>query len=118
MTENLPKIMIICLVCTIIIELSLSLILGVRKKKDIVNIVLVNLLTNPLVVVIPFIVYLKYGLFYRKIILIIFEVFTLISEGYIYKKYLKYKKINCYILSLILNCSSYFIGLIINKFIW
>ena len=42
--------MLLCLVSTIIIELIISLILGVRNRKDIVNIILVNAMTNPLVV--------------------------------------------------------------------
>ena len=38
------------LVLTIIIEVAVALSLKVRDKKDLLNIVLVNFLTNPLVV--------------------------------------------------------------------
>ena len=47
---------------------------------------------------------------------IIMEIIVLFVEGTIYNKYFKYKKINPYLVSLILNASSYFIGgIIIDK---
>ena len=49
---------------------------------------------------------------------IIFELIAFFIEGFIYNKVLKYKKINGYILSLILNISSYSIGHIVNYFVW
>lgn len=107
--------MIKCLICTIIIEIVIGLIIGIKNKKDLLNILLVNILTNPLVVTIPIYVLVKYGYNYQIISLIILEVLTVIVEGYIYLKTLKYKKINPFIISLILNLSSYVIGEIINK---
>ena len=50
----------------------------------------------------------------QKISLIILEVLTLFVEGFVYSKVLKYKKINPYLISLILNCSSYFLGELVN----
>ena len=38
------------------------------------------------------------------------EIMVVIVEGFIYKKYLKYDKLNPFFVSLILNASSYFIG--------
>ena len=107
---DLPSIMIKCLVCTIIIEVLVSLILGVRNKKDILNIVLVNIVTNPLVVSIPIFVMVKFGYNYRMMTLYILEILTVIVEGLIYWLVLNYKKINPFILSLLLNIASYFIG--------
>lgn len=107
--------MIKCLICTIFIEIVIGLIIGIKNKKDLLNILLVNILTNPLVVTIPIYVLVKYGYNYQIISLIILEVLTVIVEGYIYLKTLKYKKINPFIISLILNLSSYVIGEIINK---
>ena len=40
----------ISLILTLIIELTISYIIGIRKKNDIEIIVLVNILTNPIVV--------------------------------------------------------------------
>lgn len=115
---TLPNIMIVCLTLTIIIELSLSFILRVKDKKDYLNIILVNMLTNPLLVSISTMIMYKHGLHLRNISVIIMEVMVVLIEGYIYKKYLKYEKINPFLVSLILNSGSYFIGGVINNIIY
>ena len=112
--NNLPLIMLKCLILTIIIEIIIGLLLKIKNKKDILNITLVNLITNPIVVSIPVYINIKFGLLERNICLIILELLTLFIEGFIYKKVLNYKKINPYLISLILNLSSYLIGEIIN----
>lgn len=114
--DELPVVMIRCLLSTIIIELLLALILGIRDKKDILNIILVNVMTNPLLVSLT--TYITYNrIFNRILFIIIMEVLVVIIEGFTYKKILKFKKINPYVLSLILNASSYFIGELINYFV-
>lgn len=114
--DELPVVMIRCLLSTIIIELLLALILGVRDKKDILNIILVNTMTNPLLV--SLITYITYNrIFNRTVSIVIMEILVVIIEGFTYKKILKFKKINPYVLSLILNASSYFIGELINYFV-
>lgn len=112
--NDLPLIMLRCLVLTIIIEVIVGLILKINNKKDIINIILVNFITNPIVVSIPVYINIKFGLLERNICLIILELLTLFIEGFIYKKVFNYKKINPYLISLILNISSYLIGEIIN----
>lgn len=112
--NDLPIIMIKCLLITIIIEVLISILLGLRKK-DILNVILVNIVTNPLVVSIPVLINIEYGLFERHISLVILEVFALLFEFIIYKKYLN-NKFKPFLLSLILNFSSYFVGEIINLF--
>ena len=107
--------MLKCLLLTIFIEVIVGILIGIRNKKDILNIVLVNILTNPLVVSIPIYVLVKYGYNYQIISLVILEVLTVIIEGFIYFNVLIYKKINPFIISLILNLSSYLIGEIINR---
>lgn len=113
--NDLPFIMLKCLVFTILIEVVVGLIIGVRNKRDILNITLVNVFTNPLVTSIPVLVYINFSYTPYIISLIILEIFALVSEGFIYSKVLKYKKINPFIISLILNLSSYLIGLLINN---
>lgn len=115
--SDLPKIMLISLVCTIIIETSIAFILKYRRK-DLLNVVLVNILTNPLLNSSVIAINYYYGLKTRNICLYIFEIIVVLIEGYIYQKYLDNKKINGYILSLILNIASYVIGLLINKIIY
>jgi len=112
-----PKVMVICLVSTLIIECGLAIIIGYRKK-DLLNIFLANCLTNPIVSSIP--VYFNYyhGLKARNISLLILEILTLFVEGLIYHKYLKRRKINGFLLSLILNASSYLLGLVINEIVY
>ena len=112
--SNLPIIMIRCLLLTIIIELIVALILGVRDKKDILNVILVNIITNPVVVVSQTILYIKFGYNVEMIGIAILEVLVVIVEGLIYKKVLDYKKINPFLLSLLLNAASFFIGELIN----
>lgn len=112
--NDLPFIMIRCLLITLIIELIVAFIIKIRDKKDLINVALVNLLTNPIVVSVPILVYINYFGNSQKISLIILEVLTLFVEGFVYSKVLKYKKINPYLISLILNCSSYFLGELVN----
>ncbi len=115
--NELPLIMLICLSSTIVIELIMSLLLGMRNKKDILNVILVNIMTNPLVVSI--LMYITYNrLFNTTISIIILEILVILTEGFTYKKVLTFDKINPYVLSLILNISSYFIGRVLNNIIY
>lgn len=118
MAYYLPKYIVVSLICTIIIELIISFLLQVKSKKDYVNIILVNAITNPIVVVFPYVLSLYLGIYYRYISLIILEISTVLVEGYIYKKTLKYNRINYYKLSLFLNICSYFIGIILNRILY
>lgn len=111
---NIPYIMLRSLLFTIIIEVTIAYIFKIRNKKDIINIILANIITNPLVVTIPIYFNFKYSIIMRWIMLIILEVLTVIFEGYVYQKYLNYKKINPYILSTLLNITSYLIGEFLN----
>lgn len=112
---NLLLMMIRCLVLTILVELILGLILRIRDKKDIINLILVNIVTNPIVVMAQVILYKYFGHNAEIIGIIIMEILAVLIEGLIYKKVLKYKKINPIILSLILNTTSFFIGELINR---
>ena len=115
--NELPLIMLICLSSTIVIELIMSLLLGIRNKKDILNVILVNIMTNPLVVSI--LMYITYNRLYNTTIsIIILEILVILTEGFTYKKVLTFDKINPYVLSLILNISSYFIGELLNNIIY
>lgn len=115
--DDILLIMLICLSSTIVIEISMSLLLGIRNKKDILNVILVNIMTNPLIVSI--IMYITYNrIFNLTISIIILEILITLVEGFAYKKVLTFDKINPYVLSLILNISSYFIGKLLNNIIY
>ena len=75
-------------------------------------------MTNPIVSILPFYTNLRFGIIERNIILVILEIFAFALEGLVYTKWLKYKKINGYVLSLTLNVSSFVIGSIINSIIY
>ena len=113
----LPYYMVRCLVCTIILEIIIAFILGVRNKRDLLNIVLVQVLTNPVVVSVPILIFILYGFRPYRVVFYSLEVITVIVEGFIYYKVLDYKKLNPFLLSLILNLGSYLIGEVIN-YIW
>ena len=112
--NKLPITMFRCLIATILIEMVVAIIIGIRNKKDILNIILVNIVTNPLVSSISVYFYYKYGIIYRNISLILLEIFTVVFEGFIFSKNIDNKKINGFVLSIILNTCSYFIGEVIN----
>ena len=107
------KSLIISLILTIIIELLISLVMGIRKKNDIITIIVVNILTNPIVVFIANLLNnYKNVLLYWSIV-IIMEFIVIFIEGKIYEKILKYNKISGFILSFINNAISFSFGLII-----
>ena len=112
--NNMPLTMAICLLLTIIIESIFAFLLGVRSKKDFLNITLVNVLTNPIVVTIPYLIYILYGYKFYTYSIILLEIFTFLIEGLIYLKVLDYKKINPLFLSLLLNLTSYGLGLLME----
>ncbi len=115
--RDLPIIMVRCLILTVIIEVLVALLLGVRNKKDLLNVMLVNIITNPIVVSLPHLLLIYFGYSIYRVSFYVLEVVTVLFEGLIYKKVLNYKKINPFLLSLLLNGSSYLIGEIINRFL-
>ena len=116
--DNLPLIMLDCLLSTIIIECLIGFALGIRYKKDFLNIIIANIITNPIVVSFPVYVMIRYGIYAENIILAILEILTVLVEGFIYSRVLKYKKINPFIISFILNLGSYLIGEVINMIMY
>lgn len=106
--------LIISLILTIIIELGISLILGIRKKCDIYVVILVNICTNPIVVYIANCLKLLNNMVYN-IVIVILEIMVVIVEFELYKRYLKAYKKSPLALSIINNTLSFGIGLIINN---
>ena len=112
--SDLPRMMIQCLLITIIVELIVAIIIGIRDKKDMINIILVNIVTNPLVTSMPVYFEIQYGINARGIVLVILEVLALFFEGIIYFRYFQYRKINGFLVSFILNIASFSAGELIN----
>lgn len=115
---NILSIMLLSLSCTVVIECLVGFLIGIRSKYDFIFVILVNLLTNPLVVSLSLFLNFRYGYKVRMIGEIIFEILALVIEAFIYSKTLDYKKVKPFWISLILNISSYIIGYFINFIVW
>ena len=99
---------------TLIIELIVSVVLGIKDKDDIKVIICANIITNPVIVNITNCIMLFNNMILYFYIVIILEIIVFIVEFIIYKKCLKFDKISPIVISLINNLSSFGIGVIIN----
>ena len=106
--------LLISLFLTIIIELTVSFIIGIRDKDDIKVVILVNICTNPIVVYIANCLMLFTNDFIYNIGVAILEMLVVMVEFVLYKKYLKFDKVSPFAISLINNVISFSIGVIIN----
>ena len=108
------KSLVISLFLTLIIEITICIILGIRKKEDIKVVICANICTNPIVVYIAncIIILNGFNIMYWTIVAIL-EISAVIVEAIIYKKCLKFNKYNPFIISLICNIISFGIGLLI-----
>lgn len=87
----------------------------IREKKNYLKqFLLINLITNPLIVLIFNILSLM-NFKHILIAIIILEMLVVIVEGKLYKVFLKENKNKWYINSLILNLSSYLVGIVISN---
>lgn len=108
--------LIISLLLTLIIELTVSLILGIRKKDDFEIIIAANVCTNPAVVYLANCVRLINNNYIYGISVVILEISAVIIEFIIYKKYLDFKKVLPFKISLINNIISFSLGILISVF--
>ena len=100
------------LALTIALEAGFFLLIGKRNKKDLLLLLLVNVITNP-VVVLSFWLAVLYTDWNKYIILIPLELFAVLTEGYCYKKYgIGFRK--PYIFSLVANMFSFWAGELIQ----
>jgi len=105
----------ISLVLTIALETGFFLITGKRDKKDLMLVVMVNILTNPAVVLIYWLMVLRAG-WNSILVLVPLEIFAVLAEGYYYKKYGNSFK-RPYLFSLAANIFSYGTGALIQMLI-
>ena len=104
--------LLISLGLTLVFETGFFLLTGKRNKKDLLLVVLVNTLTNPLVVLLYWIAYFNTN-WNTVIIIIPLELFAVLTEGYIYKKYAQ--SINRpFLFSLAANAFSFTLGFLIQ----
>jgi len=82
----MEKALVLSLVLTLVFEAGFFLLVGKRDKKDLLLLVMINMVTNPIVVSLYWLA-LLYGNFGRVAILIPLELFAVLTEGVYYKKY-------------------------------
>lgn len=115
MNQALLTSLALSLLLTIALEIGFFLLLGKRNKKDLLLVTLVNVLTNPVVVLLYWIAVLYTDL-NTVIIMIPLEIFAILTEGYYYKKHGHDFK-HPYIFSICANMFSYWIGVLIQLYI-
>ncbi|MBR4461463.1 MAG: hypothetical protein IKS51_02645 [Erysipelotrichaceae bacterium] len=102
------------LLLTILFEMIAAYILGLRTKKELLLTVLVNIITNPLLVYFSLILMYHLGIKTGTIL-----TYVLLEPLVIYAEYLIYKNClsdrNCLFLSVILNLVSILGGLLCQK---
>lgn len=119
---ELVKILVISLFLTLFIEVVLALVLGIRKRQEIMLVALVNIVTNPVVVfcysILGYVIsnhMISWNPILRNpwMIKIILEIFAVLCEAFYYKRYSKTIK-HPFWLSLFLNGASFGIGCFID----
>lgn len=102
----------ISLCLTIVLEILFAVIVGIRGKRDLLLLILVNILTNPPTV---FTYYLLayYTSWNRWVIQIPLEIIVILVEAYYYKSYGKEFR-RPFLFSLLANLFSYGIGVILS----
>ena len=106
----------ISLCLTIVFEAVFFFIVGKRDKKDLLLLVLVNTLTNPIVVLFYWLAY-AYTNWNVILVIIPLEVFAIVTEGFIYKKNARSIK-RPFLFSLAANAFSYTLGLLLQTFVF
>lgn len=104
-----------CLIGTLLIEVTLALALGVRGWDDIEKVILINILTNPVLVTILFLLNrMRVDVKAIFVIQLGLEVVVVILEGMYYKRKLQKERMNPFLLSMVLNAVSYGAGLALS----
>ena len=113
MNGELLTALAVSLILTVALETGFFLLVGKRNKKDLLLLILANIITNPAVVLLYWLAS-AYTDWNRIIIKIPLELFAVLTEGYYYKKYGRDFK-RPYIFSVSANAFSFIIGVIIQN---
>ena len=106
--------LVVSLVLTLALETGFFLLVGKRDKKDLLLVVMVNVITNPVVVLLYWLAVL-YGNWNRAAAAIPLELFAVLAEGYYYKKYGQDFR-RPYLFSAAANAFSYGVGALLQQF--
>ncbi len=108
--------LLISLGLTIVLELAFALIFKVRRTYDLILVIVVNIITNPAVVLLNYLL-LRHTDIPQLLIVLILEAAAVLVEGIYYKRYAE-KVRRPFLFSLGANTFSYFIGLILTKIVF
>ena len=97
---------------TLVFETGFFLVTGKRNKKDLLLVILVNTLTNPVIVLLYWLAYFNAN-WNTTITKIPLEIFAVLTEGYLYKKYAQSIK-RPFLFSLAANTVSFTMGILIQ----
>jgi len=112
MNRELLRAIALSLGITLILETGYFLLTGRRNKKDLLLVAMVNVLTNPIVVLLYWLAFL-YTNWNTITVLISLEVFAVLTEGYYYRKYGKSFK-RPFLFSFAANAFSFTIGFLVQ----
>ena len=107
--------LVVSLLLTLLAEIAVLLLLGVRRKDDLLTVCYVNILTNPPVVYISQGVWMLAPHFFWLSVAVL-EVLAVLTEGFIYKKCLHFDKVNPWSLAVVANVVSFELGFVISYF--
>ena len=105
--------MALCLALTILIECALALLLGVRSRHGLMIVLMVNVMTNPLVVSLNCFLTQKYGMAGYYGSLVVLEAAAFLAEAMIYRRDPPCSR-NPFLLSALLNGCSFLAGVALN----
>ena len=105
----------ISLMLTLIMELVFAFAVRIRESKDLILVVLVNVLTNPFVVFVHYVT-LIYTAWNQTLLTGILEAGAVLVEAFCYRQFGR-KSTHPFLLSLGANVFSYFTGEAINYFL-
>ncbi len=105
--------MLTALACTLVLETGAAAALGVRSGGDFLIVVLANLLTNPVVSVLPSFAAYRFGTGLLIPVTVLAELGAVLAEWLVYRRFLSFRRVPPFLLSLILNAVSYFTGVLV-----
>jgi hypothetical protein len=104
------------LALTLAFEISFFYLVGKRNKKDVLLVMMVNILTNPVVVLLYWLA-ANYTDWNTAIVKIPLELFAILTEGYYYKR--RGQSFNRpFLFSFAANAYSFFLGVLLQKFMY
>ena len=115
MERELLIALVISLCLTLVLETGFFLLVGKRNRKDLLLVVMVNVLTNPVVVLLYWLAF-YYTNWNTTIVKIPLEIFAVLTEWVCYKKYGQEFK-RPLLFSLAANAFSFTVGLLVQQLI-